>query len=97
MAHLVRHIRSNQHVSRQCFPSACNGETIANYFNSYFKYPFYDISTSSYAEEYKNAFGIAEFFTLTDGQFDASGFTGAALVSHPFASLISAHFLHGIG
>ncbi|CAH0042492.1 unnamed protein product [Clonostachys rhizophaga] len=47
--------------------------------NTYFKYPFYDIPTSSYAEEYKNAFGIAEFFTLTDGQFDASGFTGAAL------------------
>ncbi|KAF7555103.1 hypothetical protein G7Z17_g2455 [Cylindrodendrum hubeiense] len=47
--------------------------------NTYFKYPFYDIPTSSYCEEYKQPFGIGEFLTITDGDFDASGFTGAAL------------------
>ncbi|KAH8724801.1 Alpha/Beta hydrolase protein [Phaeosphaeriaceae sp. PMI808] len=47
--------------------------------NTYFKYPFYDLPTVSVAEEYKDAFGIGEFLTITDGKFDASGFTGAAL------------------
>ncbi|KAH7121723.1 Alpha/Beta hydrolase protein [Dactylonectria estremocensis] len=47
--------------------------------NSYFKYPFYDIPTASYCEEYKQPFAIGEFLTITDGNFDASGFTGAAL------------------
>ncbi|KAM0430078.1 hypothetical protein ACHAPT_006084 [Fusarium lateritium] len=46
---------------------------------AYFKYPYYDIPTASYCEEYKQAFGIGEFLTITDGDFDASGFTGAAL------------------
>ncbi len=50
--------------------------------NTYFKYPFYSIPTTSFAEEYKEAFGIGEFLTLVDGDFDASGFTGAALVCH---------------
>lgn len=48
--------------------------------NTYFKYPFYDLPTVAYAEEYKEAFAIGEFLTITDGNFDASGFTGAALV-----------------
>ena len=48
--------------------------------NSHFKYPFYDIPVTSYAEAMKTPFAIGEFLTLTDGNFDASGFTGAALV-----------------
>ncbi|KAH7254760.1 hypothetical protein MRS44_016576 [Fusarium solani] len=47
--------------------------------NTYFKYPYYDLPTASYCEEYKQAFGIGEFLTITDGDFDASRFTGAAL------------------
>ncbi|CAM1510074.1 Fc.00g004090.m01.CDS01 [Cosmosporella sp. VM-42] len=47
--------------------------------NTYFKYPFYDIPVTSYAEEYKEPFAIGEFLTIADGDFDASGFTGAAL------------------
>ncbi|KAF5688791.1 alpha beta-hydrolase [Fusarium circinatum] len=47
--------------------------------NTYFKYPYYDVPTASYCEEYKQSFAIGEFLTLTDGNFDASGFTGAAL------------------
>ncbi|KAK7415045.1 hypothetical protein QQX98_006183 [Neonectria punicea] len=47
--------------------------------NTYFKYPFYDTPTASYCEENKQAFAIGEFLTLTDGDLDASGFTGAAL------------------
>ncbi|KPM44516.1 hypothetical protein AK830_g2025 [Neonectria ditissima] len=47
--------------------------------NTYFKYPFYDTPTASYCEEQKQAFGIGEFLTITDGNFDASGFKGAAL------------------
>ncbi|KIL84045.1 hypothetical protein FAVG1_12741 [Fusarium avenaceum] len=47
--------------------------------NTYFKYPYYDIPTTSYCEEYKNPFAIGEFLTIADGNFDASGFTGAAL------------------
>ncbi|KAH6896501.1 Alpha/Beta hydrolase protein [Thelonectria olida] len=47
--------------------------------NTYFKYPFYDIPTSSYCEEYKQPFGIGEFLTIADGDFDASGFKGAVL------------------
>lgn len=46
----------------------------------YFKYGFYDLPTASYAEEKKEAFAIGEFLTITDGDFDASSFTGAALV-----------------
>lgn len=49
--------------------------------NTYFKYPFYDVATASYAEEYKEAFAIGEFLTITDGNFDAGAFKGAALVS----------------
>ncbi|EXL99320.1 Alpha/Beta hydrolase protein [Fusarium oxysporum II5] len=45
----------------------------------YFKYPYYDLPTASYCEEYKQAFAIGEFLTIADGDFDASGFTGAAL------------------
>ncbi|KAK7430696.1 hypothetical protein QQZ08_002740 [Neonectria magnoliae] len=45
----------------------------------YFKYPFYDTATASYCEENKQVFAIGEILTLTDGDFDASGFTGAAL------------------
>lgn len=48
--------------------------------DSYFKYPYYDIPTTSYCEEYKNPFAIGEFLTIADGNFDASNFTGAALV-----------------
>ena len=48
--------------------------------NTYFKHPFYDIPTVSYAEEHKEAFAIGEFLSITDGNFDASDFTGAALV-----------------
>ncbi|KAM0337694.1 hypothetical protein ACHAPU_011524 [Fusarium lateritium] len=47
--------------------------------NSYFKYPYYDIPTTLYCEEYKNPFAIGEFLTIADGNFDASNFTGAAL------------------
>ncbi|KAJ4113825.1 hypothetical protein NW765_011432 [Fusarium oxysporum] len=47
--------------------------------NTYFKYPYYDLPTASYCEEYKQAFAIGEFLTIADGDFDASGFTGAAL------------------
>ena len=52
----------------------------------YFKRPFYDQPTVDYNEARKQAFGIAEFLTIlagTDGKgdFDASGFTGPALVS----------------
>jgi hypothetical protein len=50
--------------------------------NTYFKFPFYDLPTVSYAEENKEAFAIGEFLTITDGNFDASKFTGAALVCH---------------
>lgn len=53
--------------------------------NTYFKYPFYDLPTLNYAEAFKEPFAIGEFLTITDGNLDASGFTGAALVSHlPF-------------
>lgn len=52
----------------------------------YFKYGFYDLPTASYAEESKEAFAIGEFLTITDGDFDASSFTGAALVSLPYAT-----------
>ena len=48
---------------------------------SYFKYPFYDIPAISYAETSKQAFGIGEFLTITDGNFDAGSFNDAALVS----------------
>jgi hypothetical protein len=51
---------------------------------SYFKYPYYDLPTASYCEEYKQAFAIGEFLTIADGDFDASGFTGAALVGALF-------------
>lgn len=51
--------------------------------NRYFKYPYYDLPAASYGEEYKQAFGIGEFLTIADGDFDASRFTGAALVSSP--------------
>ncbi|KAH7386902.1 Alpha/Beta hydrolase protein [Phaeosphaeria sp. MPI-PUGE-AT-0046c] len=47
--------------------------------NTYFKYPFYDLPTLNYAEAFKEPFAIGEFLTLTDGNLDASGFTGAAL------------------
>ncbi|KAH9893043.1 alpha/beta-hydrolase [Xylariomycetidae sp. FL2044] len=47
--------------------------------NTYFKYPFYDIAVASLAEEMKQPFGIGEFLTITDGDLDASNFTGAAL------------------
>ncbi|KAF5231478.1 hypothetical protein FANTH_13390 [Fusarium anthophilum] len=50
--------------------------------NTYFKYPYYDVPTVSYCEEYKQSFAIGEFLTLTDGNFDASGFTGAALANY---------------
>lgn len=53
--------------------------------NTYFKYPFYDLPTAMYAEQYKEAVGIGEFLTITDGNFDASGFTGAALVCLPLS------------
>lgn len=49
--------------------------------NTYFKYPFYDLPTAHFAEDYKQAFGISEFLTLVDGDLDASNFKGAALVS----------------
>ena len=48
--------------------------------NTYFKYPFYSLPTTTYAEEIKQPFAIGEFLTIADGSFDASGFTGAALV-----------------
>lgn len=51
--------------------------------HSYFKYPFYDISTAAYAEENKNPFAIGEFATLVDGDLDAGNFTGSALVREP--------------
>ncbi|KAH6961971.1 Alpha/Beta hydrolase protein [Ilyonectria sp. MPI-CAGE-AT-0026] len=47
--------------------------------NTYFKYPFYDLPTASYGEAYKQPFAIGEFLTITDGEFDASSFKGAAL------------------
>ncbi|KAF2755735.1 alpha/beta-hydrolase [Pseudovirgaria hyperparasitica] len=53
-------------------------DTIAQ-INTYFKFPFYDFPTASYCEEFKQPFAIAKFLTLTDGEFDASQFTGAAL------------------
>ncbi|KLP08820.1 uncharacterized protein LW94_2813 [Fusarium fujikuroi] len=43
------------------------------------QYPYYDLPTASYCEEYKQPFAIGEFLTIADGDFDASGFTGAAL------------------
>jgi len=48
--------------------------------NTYFKFPFYDIPTIAYAEEFKEAFAIGEFLTLGSGNLDTSAFTGAALV-----------------
>ena len=49
------------------------------YINTYFKYPNYDVPVTTYSEANKAAFAIGEFLTITDGTFDASGFTGAAL------------------
>ncbi|KAF5696571.1 alpha beta-hydrolase [Fusarium globosum] len=43
------------------------------------QYPYYDLPTASYCEEYKQPFAIGEFLTIAHGDFDASGFTGAAL------------------
>ena len=70
--------------------------------NTYFKYPFYSLATTSYAEEEKQPFAIGEFLTIADGEFDASGFTGAALVCFsysralpllPFPFLVTLYFL----
>ncbi|KAF5005274.1 hypothetical protein FDECE_8260 [Fusarium decemcellulare] len=56
-----------------------NPRRFGTYSPGYFKYPYYDLPTASYCEEYKQPFGIGEFLTITDGDFDASGFKGAAL------------------
>lgn len=52
--------------------------------NRYFKQPFYDIPTADFAEANKEAFAIAEFLTILNGNnntgdLDAGGFKGAAL------------------
>ncbi|KIX09869.1 uncharacterized protein Z518_00950 [Rhinocladiella mackenziei CBS 650.93] len=50
--------------------------------NTYFKKPFYDIPTADFAEANKEAFAIAEFLTIlngNNGSLDASGFTGSVL------------------
>ncbi|KAK5117500.1 hypothetical protein LTR85_008885 [Meristemomyces frigidus] len=47
--------------------------------NTYFKAPFYDIPTATFAEANKNAFSITEFLTFAAGDLDAGNFTGAAL------------------
>lgn len=58
--------------------------------NTYFKRPLYDVATTDFLQSAKQPFGIAEFLTFAlggdNGTFDASGFTGPALVS-PFLSL----------
>jgi pimeloyl-ACP methyl ester carboxylesterase len=50
--------------------------------NTYFKFPFYDDATINFVEENKQPFAWTEFFTITmgnGGNFDNSGFEGAAL------------------
>lgn len=49
--------------------------------HSYFYYPNYDIAAAEYSEKKKQAFSIAEFLTFSAAGYDASAYTGSALVS----------------
>jgi pimeloyl-ACP methyl ester carboxylesterase len=59
--------------------------------NTYLKYPFYDIPAAKYAEEDKEAFAIGEFLSISDGNFNASKFTGAALVRVNLSNVSADH------
>lgn len=63
--------------------------------SSYFYYPNYDIAAAEYSEKKKQAFSIAEFLTFSAAGYDASAYTGSALVrthTHVSAQVTSLTF-----